>query len=186
VDARYAQLVGLCRGILADRELRDSEVVTLDQWLAEHAAALPEWPCQLLAQRVKGILADGVVEESERIELLAFLNQVTGESSGRSDAPTTLPLTSPPPFIEYVGRTFCLTGTFIYGSRKTVSAAIQDQGGSVVDRPGRCDYLVIGGTITAAWKYGTHGLKIEEAVAAQTGGRGPAIVAEEHWVTSLC
>ena len=53
VDAAYSQLIGLCRGVLADAELRDSEVVALDQWLRTYSELLPEWPAQALEARAR-------------------------------------------------------------------------------------------------------------------------------------
>jgi hypothetical protein len=186
VDAGFAQLVGLCRGILADGVLNDSEIVTLDEWLKTYATRLPEWPCQALARHVRGILSDGIVDEAERKDLLTYLTELTGSGSGRHDGPTALPLSDPPPHIEFTGRLFCLTGTFVFGPRRVVSATVQEQGGRVTETPGNAHYVVIGATITPAWKYGTHGLKIEEAVTARAAHGRPAIISEEHWATSLC
>jgi hypothetical protein len=186
VDAGFAQLVGLCRGILADGKLDDAEIVTLDQWLATYGSRLPEWPCQALAKHVKLILSDGLIDDGERADLLRYLEDLTGGPASRPDAPTTLPLTDPAPHVEYAGRTFCLTGTFVFGPRRLVITAVQDQGGRVIENPSSADYLVIGATITPSWKYSTHGLKIEKAVTAREESGSPAIVSEEHWAASLC
>jgi NAD-dependent DNA ligase len=187
VDAAYAQLIGLCRGLLADGALVDSEIVTLHEWLRAHAEDLPEWPAQILARRVRDALSDGIIEPEERADLVQFIERAAGqEGTDRFDAPTTLPLDRPHPHIEYESRAFCLTGTFIYGPRKRVVASIEEWGGRVVGSPNQADYLVIGGTITPAWKFGTHGLKIEEAVRLRDEGRPVRIVSEAHWVTTLC
>lgn len=187
VDAAYAQLLGLCRGLLADGALDDAEIVTLHNWLSEHADDLPEWPAQVLARRVHNALSDGIVEPEERADLIAFIERAAGqEGTDRVDAPTTLPLDRPHPHIEYERRTFCLTGTFIYSPRKRVVESIEEWGGRVVGTPNQADYLVIGGTITPAWKFGTHGLKIEEAVRLREEGKPVKIVSEAHWVTTLC
>lgn len=187
VDAAYTQLVGLCRGVLVDKQLHDAEIVALDEWLTTYASLLSEWPGKILARRVRSTLRDGLVEDEERAELAAYLERVAAmEGTDRFDAPTTLPLTNPEPHIEYEGRTFCLTGTFLYGPRRAVTTAIREWGGDVVPSVGRANYLVIGATITPAWKYGTHGRKIEEAVYLIEQGHPLAIVSEAHWSTSLC
>lgn len=186
VDAAYAQLIGLCRGVLADSELRDSEIVTLNEWLTLYGPRLPEWPGQLLARRVRAVLEDGVIEPEERQDLQALLERAAGMEGGQGfDAPTTLPLTRPPPHIEYDQKRFCVTGTFVYGPRRRVEAAIEEWGGSM-SSVYKAHYLVIGGTVTPAWKYTTHGMKIEEAVQRCAAGNPLAIVSEAHWSTSLC
>jgi NAD-dependent DNA ligase len=187
IDAAYAQLIGMCRGVLADTQLNDAEIVALDEWLDTYGGQLPEWPAQSLVRHVKDILRDGEVDEEERQELVDFLTRAIGsEGAQRSDTSTTLPLTRPEPHIEYEGHWFCLTGTFLYGSRRMVSGAVSEWGGTVTQAPAKSDYLVIGATITPAWKYSTHGRKIEDAVALREGGHRIAIVSEAHWSASLC
>lgn len=187
VHAAYAQLLGLCRGLLADGDLVDSEIVALHDWLEQYADLLPEWPAQLLARRVRDVLSDGLVEPRERTDLAEFIERAAGrEGTDRFDAPTSLPLDRPPPHIEYEKRAFCLTGTFVFGPRKRVSGSIEEWGGRVIGTPKKADYLIIGGTITPAWKFGSHGLKIEEAVRLRASGSQLKIVSESHWVTSLC
>ena len=186
IDAAYAQLVGLCRGVLADHELADAEVAALDEWLATYATLLPEWPGQRLARFVREALCDGLIEDSERRELRDFIEQLSGLERGYFDEPTTLPLTRPEPHIEYDSRAFCLTGTFAFGPRRQVEHVIKEWGGRVVSTVVQADYLVIGATVTGAWKYGTHGLKIQEAIELIERGRSLAIVSESHWSTSLC
>jgi len=186
IHAAYAQLIGLCRGILADEELRDSEIVTLNEWLHRYRPLLPEWPGQMLARRVRAVLEDGVIEPDERADLQRLLERAAGMEGGQGfDVPTTLPLTRPPPHIEYDQRRFCITGTFVYGPRRQVEAAIEEWGGTI-SSVAKAHYLIIGSTVTPAWKFGTHGLKIEEAVERCAAGRPIAIVSEAHWSTSLC
>lgn len=193
VDALYAELLGLCRGVLADHQLVDEEIVALDTFLTEKSEYLPEWPCRRLAHRVKEILSDGWVDDDERAELKSYIDRMAGgQGSDDFDSATSLPLTEPPPHIEYEGHKFCLTGTFVYGRRREVSLAIERAGGVVVAGvTSSLNYLVIGATATPSWKYGKHGLKILSAVEANLAlaERGLpliGIVSEEHWSCSLC
>ena len=136
---------------------------------------------------MREVLRDGVVEEEERQDLTQFLERAAGvEGTERFDGPTTLPLTHPEPHIEYEGKAFCITGTFIYGPRRKVEAAIAEWGCTVVASPAPAHYLVIGATVTPSWKYGVHGLKIQEAVELIGRGKQLAIVSERHWSASLC
>jgi hypothetical protein len=187
IDAAYSQLIGLCRGILADGHLNDAEIVALDQWLTNYGDVLPDWPARHLAARVRDVLEDGLIEEEERTDLQTFLEQAAGvEGTERFDAPTSLPLTRPAPHVEHDGRSFCLTGTFIYGPRRVVEWEIEKWGGRLASGVARADYLIIGAGVSGAWKFTTHGRKIEEAVAHVESGRKIAIVSESHWSSSLC
>jgi hypothetical protein len=186
IDAAYAQLVGLCRGVVADGQLNDAEIVALDEWLDTYGGQLPEWPAQALVRHVKDILRDGEVDEEECQELVEFLSRAAGGEGGQRLDASTLRLTRPEPHIEYEGRQFCLTGTFVYGSRRMVSTAIAEWGGTLAKAPGQSDYLVIGATVTPVWKYSTHGRKIEDAVALRESGHRIAIVSEAYWSATLC
>jgi len=187
IDAAYSQLIGLCRGILADGHLADSEIVALDQWMSTYLTLLPQWPARHLAERVREVLLDGVIDDEERSDLRRFIEQAAGiEGTERFDLPTTLPLTQPEPHVEFDGRRFCLTGTFVFGPRKVVSSEIAKWGGEVVDSIGRADFLIIGACVSDAWKFTTHGRKIEEAVSLVESGRRLAIISEQHWNTCLC
>lgn len=183
----YAELIGLCRGVLADAHVSDREIVALHDWLRTNGSHLPEWPGKLLVRHVTDILRDGIIEEDERSDLVQFLEAAVGrDPAGMFDAPTSLPLDSPPPHILYEFKSFCLTGTFIFGPRQAVADAIMEWGGVITETPSKADYLVIGTTITPAWKHSTHGRKIERAVALQESGHPIRIVAESHWSTTLC
>lgn len=186
VDALYSQLVGFCRGILADGAIADAEIVSLHEWLATFGAHLPDWPCQVLARNVIAALEDGYISEDERQDLKAFVERMVGDGLGqRYDEPIGLPLDDPPPAIVHYHKTFCLTGTFIFGPRREVTSRIKDLRGRVTEEPHQADYLVIGATITPSWKYGTHGLKIEAAVERRASWPTPLIISERHWVTTL-
>lgn len=187
IDAAYSQLIGLCRGVLADNHLADSEIVALDQWMSTYLPLLPKWPARHLAERIREVLVDGVIDDDERSDLTRFIAQAAGiEGTERFDLPTTLPLTRPAPHVEFDGKRFCLTGTFVFGPRKLVVSEIAKWGGEVVDSVGRADFLIIGACVSVAWKFTTHGRKIEEAVALAESGRRIAIISEQHWNTCLC
>lgn len=186
IDAAYSQLAGIFRGILADEQVADGEIRFLDQWLDQHQPPLPEWPTRALVERVQGILADGAITEDERLDLAAFLVQLAPkpEQVTRQDAASALPFTIPQPPIVYEGHGFCLTGTVLFGTRRDVEAAITTRSGKIAT-VARADYLVIGATITPAWKYGTHGLKIEEAAARCERSDVIGIIDEQYWHDSL-
>lgn len=75
-DKTMAELIGLCRGVIADEKINNKEVYLLSQWL-EDCPFLDTWPASEIAQEVEQILDDGVItkEEKERLgKLLADVN----------------------------------------------------------------------------------------------------------------
>ena len=184
------ELVGVCRGMLADGDVSVGEADYLRRWCNEHGPYLSAWPIREIAARISTIYTDGIVTEKERRELGALLQQVAGHGPKPEAAvsmATRLPIDAPPPSpIVFAGRAFCATGAFVYGSRDSVEAAIKSRGGSTqTSVTNATDILLIGAIASRDWKYGSFGTKIEKAVKMREVWRRPAIIAEEHWVTFL-
>lgn len=188
-DRAVQELLGLCKGIIADGVVNDGEAVALRQWLEQNPAAAASWPGNVIYDRLLRVFEDGVIEEDERTELEELLLATVGESRAAADATahaTRLPLSDPPPQCIFRGKLYAFTGTFCYGTRTQCEAA-------VVERGGRCgsgvtlhtDFLVIGTLPTGAWQFTTHGRKIERAIEYRRDGQPIAIVSEEHWVKAL-
>jgi len=71
------ELVGVCRGIIADGKITTAEVTFLSKWLQD-AGVVTEWPATEIAQTVERIAADGRVTKEEKTELLNLLQSVCG------------------------------------------------------------------------------------------------------------
>jgi NAD-dependent DNA ligase len=191
---QITELVGICRGVLADGALVDPEVKFLADWMELNVECSNEWPYTVIYNRIAAALADGVVSPTEEKELLALLHKVTGGLGGKVSQGHTvqcqstdgLPYDDPAPEIEFPQRRFCATGDFAFGSRRDVCGAIEERGGLTVGSPSRTtDFLVVGLTGSYAWKHSTHGNKIMKALELKNEGRVIAIVSEEHWTAHL-
>lgn len=184
-----SELMGLIRGVIADGEVSEAEVVVLRDWIAANPDVSSEWPANLLARRLDRIFEDGIVTEEERRDLAALLEEFTGGGAGVGGGftrTTTLPLDDPQPEIEFRGRTFVLTGTFAYGPRRVCEEAIERLGGTCERRvTRRTDYLVIGTAGSRDWIESTHGRKILQAVEYRERGQTLAIVSEDHWAARV-
>ena len=62
---------------MADGVVTTEEVVCLSKWL-EDAGVMMEWPGTEIAETMERIMADGVVTDDERRELLSLLQRVDG------------------------------------------------------------------------------------------------------------
>ena len=187
-DRLIDELIGICRGVIADDKVDEQEAIFLGQWIENHREIADKWPVSVLYARISEMLLDGVLSTSEQKELLLTLKQLTGARSGlqKANRSTSLPLNQPPPLIEYAGRSFCLTGRFVFAPIIECEETISEMGGVIDQSPTRdTHYLVIGELCSPDWVHTTFGRSIERAVELHNQGHPIQIVSEEHWVNSL-
>jgi len=82
-----SELVGLCRGLIADDKITTAEVMFLNSWL-EDAGFIAEWPASEIAQMMERILEDGVVTKKEKEELKKLIQKITSASSTTTAQPS--------------------------------------------------------------------------------------------------
>lgn len=181
-------LIGICRGLLADGQLVEQEIIFLDTWLKENEQLIKDWPADEIARRLKAILADGVITHDEAEDLKKTLDSIVGgglEHGTVDGMATRLPVENVET-IGFDGKLFCFTGKFVYGSRRKCEQAVIDRGAlahpTVVKD---LDYLVIGTLASRDWINTSHGRKIEAAVANKAQGTPVVILAEDVWVKHL-
>jgi len=181
------ELIGLARGLVADNHINQQEVEFLQKWLAANLHISGQPIVHTLYRRVDEILADGIVDDDEKAELLDTLNRFSSRDFelGEVLKSTTLPLCNPAPEIEFEERRFCFTGTFNYGQRKDCERAVENRGGMAGSITQKTDYLVIGVYATDSWKHSSFGNKILKAAELREAGYPVRIVSEEHWVRHL-
>lgn len=181
------ELIGLAKGALLDGVVNQLEAEGIYAWLNGNADCLDEWPVSVLYDRLRGMLADGRLDETESQELMGLLMQIAAPSGAAdSVAPTTLPLTVPPPPVIHRGRRFCFTGVFEFGSRAQCHQAVLERGGEPLKAVTMdLDYLVIGAVGTETWRHSSFGTKIMKAAQYREAGAPLAIIAEPYWVSRL-
>ncbi len=187
-DRLIDELIGISRGVIADGIVDEDEAIFLGQWIENHREISGKWPVNVLYARLTEMLRDGILSGEEQQELLATLRDLTGESSvfQKPNKSTMLPVDRPEPVVEFEGKSFCLTGKFVFGSMQECEETIVELGGSVVQTPGKeTDYLVIGELSSPDWVHTAFGRSIEKAVELKEQGFPITIVSEEYWVDSL-
>jgi NAD-dependent DNA ligase len=184
-------LLGICTGVMADEKLNEQEVRFLDLWLKDNADIANIWPGDVIARRVRDVLADNVVADDELKHLHETLKELIGgtlqDTGAVSGLSTRLPVNdekaSPIIFKE---SSFCFTGNFIFGTRAACERAITERGALAVGNVKKdLGYLVIGTMVSSEWANTSHGRKIEKAVEYQNNGCPILIISEEHWVKYL-
>jgi hypothetical protein len=187
-DRLIDELIGISRGVIADGVVDEQEAIFIGQWIENHRPIAERWPVNVLYARLTEMLKDGILSGDEQEELLETLRDLTGESSlfQEPNKSTTLPVDKPAPDIDFEGKTFCLTGKFVYGSTLDCEETIAEMGGEVVPMPSReTDYLVIGELCSPDWVHTTFGRSIEKGVELKEQGHPIVILTEEHWVNNL-
>ena len=189
-DRAIDELVGLCKGAIADGVIVPEEARFLLVWMESNRLAADKWPANVLYPRLQAMLADGVLDENEEAELVGLMADITGgglaPTTEDASGSTALPLTLPLPDVEFDRRLFCLTGKFCLGTRDECSMLIKNLGGFCGSAPSRStDFLVIGTIGSRDWIHSTHGRKIEKAVELRGEGHPISIISEEWWVDAL-
>lgn len=182
-------LLGMCAGFLADGHLSDEEILFLDTWLRDHQELTTTWPGEAVHQRVKAVLADGVISEDERQHLTETLAGLIGgtlqDSGATTGLSTRLPLDAVQQ-IEITERTFCFTGAFVFGTRAKCQLSVIERGGIVFPNVRKnLNYLVIGSLASRDWAHTSHGIKIEKAQKYKSDGCEIFVISEETWVAAL-
>jgi len=180
--------VGIASGLLADGVLNDQEIRFLEAWLREHDVVGTAWPGDVLYCRVKDVLADGRITEEERAHLVETLQQIIGGSleEPQGHEPVNQLAFDENAKLDVGGKTFCLTGDFVFGPRERCAAKVAERGGIVLNGVTReLNYLVVGALGSKEWKHGSFGTKIEKAVAYKRAGVSISIVREDRWTIAV-
>ena len=190
-DRATDELVGICRGCLADGHVNQQEAEFLKDWIERNAPFVKEYPFAQIYRVLTEILRDGVIDQDESADLHDTLIRFVGgeafdEEAQTASRSTALPIDEPEPVITYPGSVFVVTGTFSFGARKLVTKEIVCRGGELGSTPSRkTRFLVIGELGSRDWINSNAGRKIQKAVELRSEGHPLAIVSENCWLQSL-
>lgn len=182
------ELLGIARGLLADDELSDAEIMFLDSWLDERFEITSSFPGNVIHSRLKDVLEDDVITEEERSHLVSTLTMLIEDRL--DDLAEQVDLTElwfdEVGLIDFHNTRFCLTGNFVYGPMKVCRTAIEKRGGIVSPSVGdNSNFLVVGALGLDEWRSGGLGAEIEAAMKLRAMGESVKIIPEDSWVTQL-
>ena len=183
-DRAIDELIGLSRGVIADKIVSQEEAEFLQSWMQENISYCQDPIINQLYRRVKEMLLDGKLDKDEQQELLQILAEFTGEST--VDHPSviaaSLPLCKPHPKVHFGEEVFCFTGKFAYGPRKLCHELTEELGGRTSKGVTlSTSYLVVGTFCSRDWAHTSYGRKIEKAAQQRQRNGYPRIISEDHW-----
>lgn len=188
-DRNIDELIGISRGIIADGIVNKQESEFLLNWIKTHFDEydLNTYPINMIYDRLKNVLEDGLVDDKESKELKELLSSFTGDKpiiEQVASMSSTLPLCNPYPNVDFENKYFCLTGAFTIGTRAKVEEIILNLGGNTQKSPGlKTNFLVIGILGNGDWIHSSYGRKIEKAVEIRDiAGKKINIISEEHFI----
>lgn len=189
-DRKVDELIGICRGIMADGNINKKEAEYLLSWVESNREFAQSYPFNIIYTRVSSMLSDNVFDDEEKQELLEIMVKLTGGEIIGDDTESmssTLPLCVPFPTIVFSGSSFVFTGIFTTGARKILEELVKELGGIIHDIVKKdTDYLVIGDIGSKDWAHSSYGRKIEKAVEYRDNKEtGISIICESHWAKFL-
>ena len=186
-------LSGLIHGIMADGELSDKEIQSLQSWINTNDFLAGSYPFDEINALLYSVMEDKQIDTDERNTLLAFLsnlvefkdslNLVEQDYTDLRQQYSVSGVCTVCPDIQIEGRTFCFTGESYRSTRKEIAAVVDSLGGTMRNSvTGKTDYLVVGNAGNPCWAYACYGRKIEEAVSLRKSGGHILIVNEtDFW-----
>lgn len=182
------ELLGIARGLLADQELTDGEIHFLRDWLEQRYSMTSSFPGNVIHDRIKAVLEDGIVTEEERSHLVDTLNLLIEDRL--EDLAEQVDLTElwfdEVGIINFDKARFCLTGNFVYGPMDVCKTAIERRGGLVSPSvTAESQFLVVGGLGVDEWRSGGLGEEIEKAMRLRATGQPVKIIPEDALASQM-
>lgn len=161
------KLQEVVKDIIADEKVSHLEIQELEKWLINHDNLKGFYPYDKILRVVEKVMSDGILDINEQVELLNLLDAFVNPKTEKTP-------------IKLEGKTICLSGDFVYGSKKQVGEFLGDRGAIIAKSvTSKTDILILGEAGSAAWKYGNYGSKYEKACQINEKGKNIIILKEK-------
>ena len=180
------QFIGVLHGVIADGEVLSGEVAYLAEWLKKNKEIAHKYPMNAVLLAIEEAMADGYLSPDELDDIKQLIERIVPPlraSNNRADIP--LAPWDEEDIVSLKGNSFCLTGDFISGSRKSIISQTEKAGGiyhKVITK--KTSYLFVGFEGSEMYSFGHFGTKIQKAIELRPN-TGIKILTEEVWLTSL-
>lgn len=148
-------LKDLLSNIISDNDVDISEVYLIKEWIDRNEHLRGNYPFDKVFLFLEKVLQDGIVEDSERNELLSIFNELLDPVNAAKHTRID----------NLENKHFVLTGDFKCGSKTEVEQMIVTKGG-IIDATVKkeTNYVIVGALGSTAWTQGNYGGKIKKAL----------------------
>ena len=189
-------LSGMIHGFMADGQLGDQEVLSLQSWIHANDFLAGTYPFDEINSLLSVILEDKKITEDERKQLMAFFSNIVDFSSSISLSEKEFAelrkqysvdgICAVCPEITFQDKIFCFTGESTRAKRSEMAQMVAGLGGLARSSvTAKTDYLIVGNGGNPCWAYACYGRKIEEAVHLRKQGAKVVIVNETDFWDAL-
>lgn len=192
VTASLQRLYGIFHGILADNEVTEAEIRSLNEWLSENDDLKGCYPYDEIDSLVIAVLADRQIDQDEKNILKIFFGEFVNTSRSLNTSRVELDelkskyningICAACPEIAVENSTFCFTGSSINASRAQIKSLVEQSGGKFSNGVTKStDYLIIGADGNPCWVFSCYGRKVEKAIIMRKSGHQITIVHENDF-----
>ena len=180
-DRTIDELIGISRGLIADKNINQTEAEFLNSWLQTNLPYCNDPIVNKLYCRVSEMLKDRVLDLDEQKELLQILSEFTGESTivHCQTLSSYFRFARLRRLSNYRAKSSALPGNLPTGICEEV---VTDRGGIAISTvTQKMDYLVVETFCSTDWLHTSYGRKIMKASEQREEGIKFSIISEEHW-----
>lgn len=178
------ELQGISTFILFDGVVSDAEIESLKAWLKNYTHMLSAYPLNVLDTLLHELYEHPDTVETNRATLFEFLSALNAHNKMQPvvndiyDTITDLPIE---------GKSFVITGEFVYGDREKIKSEIFRRGGEVRQMVSTfTNYLIVGDRGSNDYKFGKFGTKIQYAMDMKLVNKtGIKIITESTFVDKI-
>ena len=148
------ELQGMVAGIVADNEIDELELMSLQKWMYKNDYLIGHYPYDKIKYAIEKVIEDHIVTIEEKDSLLKLFDDLFNPVK---DAINNL--------VIFEDREFCLSGEFSHGAKKDVENHIIQNGGIVSSNVRKkTDYVVVGEYGSASYANENYGTKVKKAM----------------------
>lgn len=153
---------------LEDKVIEIDEAELIEKWMINHSELNGYYPYDKIFVALQTVLEDRRIDEQEEAILKKIFDEFINVKTSTEK-------------IDVKEKNICLSGEFLFGSKKDVEDVLIKKGATIVKTiTKKTDILILGEAGSSAWKYGNYGTKYEKAKMLNENGASINIYKENE------
>ena len=168
-------LDGILKGITVDGEVSEAECKNLRQWLYDNIYLSDHFPFNKTIELIDKVLEDSVITKAESEYITTAIAKMLNPVEALRTQVNSVE-----------GKTVCLSGDFVYGSKSEVEVYIVEHGGTIDKSVKKTTcILLVGAKGSQAYSNGTYGTKVKKAMEYNDKGCNIQIIKESDLLPAV-